>query len=74
MARDVFKDPFAGEWLDDREDYGEDCYVIIGMVKNRLNRGLRRRLLIGLEPDEDPISPGKRGAGSRRKNTQRHSK
>jgi len=36
VARDVFKDPFAIEWLDDREDYGEDRYVIIGMVDNRL--------------------------------------
>ncbi len=36
MARDVFKDPFAIERLDDREDYGEDRYVIIGMVDNRL--------------------------------------
>ena len=36
MARDVFKDPFAIEWLDDREDYGEDRYVIIGTVNNRL--------------------------------------
>ena len=36
MARDVFKDPFAIEWLDDREDYGEERYVIIGMVSNRL--------------------------------------
>ena len=36
MARDVFKDPVAIEWLDDLEDYGEDRYVIIGMVDNRL--------------------------------------
>ena len=36
MARGVFKDPFAIELLDDREDYGEDRYVIIGMVSNRL--------------------------------------
>jgi hypothetical protein len=36
MTRDVFKDPFAIEWLDDREDYGEDRYVIIGMVNNHL--------------------------------------
>jgi len=36
MARDAFKDPFAVEWLDDREAYGEDRYVIIGMVDNRL--------------------------------------
>jgi uncharacterized DUF497 family protein len=36
MVGDVFKDPFAIEWLDDREDYGEDRYVIIGMVSNHL--------------------------------------
>jgi uncharacterized protein len=35
-ARDVFKDPFALEWLDDREPYGEDRYVILGLVDNRL--------------------------------------
>jgi uncharacterized DUF497 family protein len=28
----VFADAFAIEWLDDRKDYGEDRYVIIGMV------------------------------------------
>ena len=31
-ARGVFKDPFAIEWLDEREPYGEDRFVIIGMV------------------------------------------
>jgi hypothetical protein len=36
MARDVFKDPSAIELLDDREDYGEDRYVIIGMGSYRL--------------------------------------
>ncbi len=35
-ARDVFKDPFAIEWLDDREPYGEDRFVIIGMASDRL--------------------------------------
>jgi uncharacterized DUF497 family protein len=35
-ARDVFNDPFAVEWLDDREPYGEDRYVILGIVENRL--------------------------------------
>jgi len=29
-------DRFAIEWQDDREDYGEDRFVIIGMVSNRL--------------------------------------
>jgi uncharacterized protein len=35
-AQGVFKDPFAIEWLDDREVYGEDRFVIIGMVEDRL--------------------------------------
>jgi uncharacterized protein len=35
-AKEVFKDPFAIERLDDREDYGEDRYVILGMVDGRL--------------------------------------
>lgn len=36
MARDVFKDAFAVDWLDERVPYGEDRYAIIGMVENRL--------------------------------------
>ena len=36
MARDVFKDPFALEWLDDRENYGEERYGLIGMAEGRL--------------------------------------
>ena len=35
-ARDVFRDPFARDWLDDREDYGEDRFNITGMVGGRL--------------------------------------
>jgi uncharacterized protein len=35
-ARDVFKDPFAVEQLDDRENYGEERYTVIGMVEARL--------------------------------------
>jgi len=35
-AKQVFEDPFAIERLDDREDYGEDRYVIIGMVEVRV--------------------------------------
>ena len=34
-AKQVFRDPFAIERLDDREDYGEDRYAIIGMVDGR---------------------------------------
>jgi uncharacterized DUF497 family protein len=60
MARDVFKDPFAIELLDDREDYGEDRFVIIGMVSNRLlfvaytmrGEGIRIISARGAEPHE----------------------
>ncbi|MEM8985433.1 MAG: BrnT family toxin [Pseudomonadota bacterium] len=30
-ARSVFRDPFAVELVDDRDDYGEDRYILIGM-------------------------------------------
>jgi len=33
LAKTVFKDPFAIERLDDREDYGEERFVIIGMAE-----------------------------------------
>ena len=32
LAKTVFSDPFAVERLDDREDYGEVRFVIIGMA------------------------------------------
>jgi uncharacterized protein len=32
LAKLVFKDPFAVEFLDDRQDYGEERFVIIGTV------------------------------------------
>ena len=35
-ARDVFKHPFAIEFVDDREDYGEDRFILIGMAGQRL--------------------------------------
>jgi uncharacterized DUF497 family protein len=35
-AREVFDDPFAVDRLDDRADYGEQRFVIIGMVDGRL--------------------------------------
>ena len=35
-AKKVFKDPFAIERLDDREDYGEERFSILGMVEDRL--------------------------------------
>lgn len=59
-ARDVFKDPVAIEQLDDREDYGEDRFIIIGMVDGRLlsvaytMRGETIRIISarGAEPNE----------------------
>ncbi len=35
-ARDVFRDPFALDWFDDRQDHGEDRYSTIGLVDGRL--------------------------------------
>jgi uncharacterized DUF497 family protein len=60
LARLVFRDPFAIDWLDEREDYGEDRYSIIGMAAGRLlyvaftMRGERTRLISarGAEPHE----------------------
>ncbi len=36
IACNVFDDPFAVEWLDNREDYDEDRFGIVGMVSNRV--------------------------------------
>jgi uncharacterized DUF497 family protein len=36
LAKSVFKDPFALEWLDDREDYGEERFVMIGMAEGHV--------------------------------------
>jgi uncharacterized protein len=35
-AQRVFDDPFAIELIDDRHDYGEDRFVLIGMASGRL--------------------------------------
>ncbi len=31
-----FKDPFALDWLDGSEDYGEDRFAVLGMAEGRL--------------------------------------
>ena len=36
LAMTVFRDPFAVERLDDREDYGEERFVIIGMAEGNV--------------------------------------
>lgn len=35
-AKAVFKDPFAVEFNDDRDDYGEERFIIVGLVEGRL--------------------------------------
>lgn len=36
LAKTVFKDPFAIEFLDDREDHGEERFVIIGVAEGKV--------------------------------------
>ena len=36
LAKNVFKDPFGLEFLDDRQDYGEQRFVIVGMVDGQV--------------------------------------
>ena len=36
LGKTVFKDPFAIERFDDREDYGEERFVIIGMAEGHV--------------------------------------
>jgi len=36
LATTVFDDPFAVERLDDREDYGEERFIIIGMAAGNI--------------------------------------
>jgi putative transcriptional regulator len=36
LAKTVFKDPFAIELVDDREDYGKERFVIAGMAEGHL--------------------------------------
>jgi uncharacterized DUF497 family protein len=36
LAERVFDDPFAVEFLDDREDYDEEHFVILGIVDRQI--------------------------------------
>jgi uncharacterized protein len=61
-ACDVFKDPFAVEQVDDRQNYGEERWTILGMARGRLllvaytMRGDRIRIISAraAEPYERP--------------------
>ena len=58
-AKGVFRDSFAIEELDDREDYGEDRYTLIGLAGNKLlfvaytERGENIRLISARKADKD---------------------
>ena len=59
-ATRVFNDPFGFEWLDVRADYGEDRYIALGMVDDRVmfvvytlrNDAIRIISARGAEPHE----------------------
>jgi uncharacterized DUF497 family protein len=57
MARDVFKDIFAIEWIDDRHGDTEERFVTVGMVQGRLLyvaytlRGERIRIISAREAE-----------------------
>ena len=59
-SRSVFRDPFAIELFDDREDYGEDRYILIGMSSSNIlvvvytERNARHRIISArnAEPNE----------------------
>jgi uncharacterized protein len=36
LAKKVFNDPFAVERIDDRQDYGEGRYIIIGLADGEI--------------------------------------
>jgi uncharacterized protein len=36
LAATVFKDPFAVEFVDDREDYAETRFIILGMAEGQV--------------------------------------
>ena len=63
VAREVFGDPFALDWLDERKDYGEPRYATVGVAQGRLlyvaytMRGERIRIISarGAEPYEQKL-------------------
>jgi uncharacterized DUF497 family protein len=36
QGRDAFDDPFAIDFVDDREDYGEQRVILLGMAESRV--------------------------------------
>jgi uncharacterized DUF497 family protein len=58
-AKKVFQDRFAVEYIDDREDYGEERINRVGMCDGKLHfvtyteRGEKRRLISAREAEKD---------------------
>ncbi len=60
LARTVFKDPFAIELFDDRRDYGEERFIVIGMAAGQVllfvvytERGNRIRVISARRATKD---------------------
>jgi uncharacterized protein len=59
IAKKAFRDPSMVEILDDREDYGEDRYLLIGMADGQLlsiiytERNERYRLISARRANKD---------------------
>jgi uncharacterized DUF497 family protein len=57
QAREAFNDPFAIDFVDDREDFGEDRLILFGMVESRLlvvthtSRGEKVRIISAREAE-----------------------
>jgi uncharacterized protein len=51
LATQAIRDPFAVEWIDENEDYGEERVIVLGMADGTIlvvvytERGKRRRLI-----------------------------
>ncbi len=51
QAAAAFRDPFAVDWIDDREDYGEERVILLGMTDGSVlvvvytERDLRIRII-----------------------------
>jgi putative transcriptional regulator len=60
-ARSVFDDPFAIEYVDDRQDYGQDRFILIGMASDwrrfdAMSEEERHRAALD-DPDARPLGP-----------------
>jgi uncharacterized protein len=57
QAAAAFRDPFAVDWIDDREDYGEERVVLLGMTDGSVlvvvytERGSRIRIISARRAD-----------------------